>query len=329
MGGWLSRCGLGLLLAVAATISPGLANDSTATLGAGGLVLTKSDDIALDREDLYVSAAEIRVHYEFRNTGDKDVATTVAFPLPDIDLSYYSEVPITRPGSDPVNFVDFTVSVDGKAVTPVLEARALLGDEDITDYLTSKNLKFAFFADGFNDALMKADPALRKELMALGVAQYDEYDNVYPQWLDRTTFHWDQVFPAGKTTVVEHRYKPVAGQFFVSKYSLAPDDDELKPYCVDDPTRKALWARIKERSTVGGEDADDGLLPATAVDYILTTANNWRGPIGKFRLTIDKGDPRNLLTLCIDDIKKAGPTTFVFEADNYAPKADLKFLIVK
>src|SRR5262249_31424334 len=154
-----------------------------------------------------VSAKEIRVHYEFRNTGGKDVATTVAFPLPDIDLSYYSEVPITRPGTDPVNFVDFSVNVDGKPVVPALEARALLNGEDITDYLDSKNIKFSFFADGFNDALMKADPAQRKELMGRGIAQYDEYDNVYPQWLDRTAFHWDQVFPA---VVVEHRYKPVA-----------------------------------------------------------------------------------------------------------------------
>jgi hypothetical protein len=319
----------GLAVALALMASPAAANDSTATLGAGGLVLTKSEDIVLDREDLYVSTKEIRVHYEFRNTSDKDVAATVAFPLPDIDLSYYSEVPITRPGTDPVNFVDFSVSVDGKPVTPILEARALLNGQDITDYLSAKNLKFSFFADGFNDALIKADPALRKELMARGIAQYDEYDNVYPQWLDRTAFHWDQVFPAGKTVIVEHRYKPVAGQFYVSKYSLGPNDDELKPYCVDDPTREALWKRIKERSTKGGEEPDDGLLMATAVDYILTTANNWRGPIGKFRLTIDKGAPATLLTLCIDGIKKTGPTTFVLEAENYVPKADLRLLIVK
>ena len=330
MGGCIAAgCAVGVLLAATAAAPRALANDSTATLGAGGLVLTKSVDITLDREDLYVSTGEIRVHYEFRNTSDKDVATTVAFPLPDIDLSYYSEVPITRPGSDAVNFVDFTVSVDGKAVTPVLEARALLKGEDITDYLTAKNIKFSFFADGFNDALLKAEPALRKELMARHIAEYDEYDNVYPQWLDRTAFHWDQVFPAGKTTTVEHRYKPVAGQFYVSKYALGPNDDQLKPYCVDDATRKALWKRIKERSTKGGEEPDDGLLTATAVDYILTTANNWHGPIGKFRLTIDKGDPQNLLTLCIDGLKKTGPTTFVVEADNYVPKVDLKLLIVK
>ena len=332
MGGraWNARgCAAGLAIAATLAASHATANDSTATLGAGGLVLTKSEDIALDREDLYVSAKEIRVHYEFRNTRDQDVAATVAFPLPDIDLSYYSEVPITRPGADPVNFVDFSVSVDGKPVAPTLEARALLNGQDITDYLSSKAIKFSFFADGFNDALMKADPALRKELMARGIAQYDEYGNVYPQWLDRTAFDWDQVFPGGKTVIVEHRYKPVAGQFYVSKCSLGANADELKPYCVDDPTRKALWKRIKERSTKGGEEPDDGLLMGTAVDYILTTANNWRGPIGKFRLTIDKGDPANLLTLCIDGLKKTGPTTFVLEAENYVPKTDLRLLIVK
>jgi hypothetical protein len=65
------------------------------------------------------------------------------------------------------------------------------------------------------------------------------------------------------------------------------------------------------------------------VDHILTTANNWRGPVGRFRLTIDKGDPGNLLTLCIDGIRKTGPTTFVVKADSYVPKADLHLLVVK
>jgi hypothetical protein len=249
----------GAFVATLITLS-GAANDSTATLGTGGLVLTQSADIALDREDLYVSVREVRVRYEFRNVTDHDVAATVAFPLPDIDLAELSEVPVTRPGSDPVNFVDFMVAVDGKSIVPTLETRAVHKGEDVTDYLMGKGLKLSFFADGFYDALLRLSPAQRVEMMGRDLAEYDDLNNVYPLWLVRTAFHWSQVFPADKTVIVEHRYKPVASHFFISKYSLEGDAAELKPYCVDGATWKALWKRIKERSTKGGEEPNDGLV---------------------------------------------------------------------
>jgi hypothetical protein len=60
------------------------ANDSTAELAAGGLVLTKNEAIALRSEDLFISAETVRVLYRFVNTAPHDVAVTVAFPIPDI-----------------------------------------------------------------------------------------------------------------------------------------------------------------------------------------------------------------------------------------------------
>ena len=58
-----------------------LANDSTASLDAGGLNLTFNPDIRMESEDLYLSRDEVRVVYRFRNESDH-VATLVAFPLP-------------------------------------------------------------------------------------------------------------------------------------------------------------------------------------------------------------------------------------------------------
>jgi hypothetical protein len=84
------------------------------------------------------------VRYAFRNVTDKDVATTVAFPLPDIDLGQLAETPIERASADPVNFVDFTVTVDGKPVTPTLQRQAWFKGQDITDELLAKNLKLSF-----------------------------------------------------------------------------------------------------------------------------------------------------------------------------------------
>ena len=43
------------------------ANDSTASLDAGGLKLTFNPDIGMESEDLYLSRDEVRVVYRFRN----------------------------------------------------------------------------------------------------------------------------------------------------------------------------------------------------------------------------------------------------------------------
>ncbi len=300
------------------------ANDSSATLGAGGLMLTESDDIVLDVEDLYVSSEEIRVRYEFRNVADGDVTTRVAFPLPDIDLAALAEVPIDRPGDDAVNFVDFTVTVDGKQVRPALDMRAWHKGLDLTGELRSMRLELSLFEEGFHEALLDLDAAQRQMLTDRELAFYDDYGNVHAQWLLRTAFHWEQTFPAGRSTVIEHRYRPVVGQSFVSKHLL--DEPYLQAFCIDEATGKAIARRLAQHAAADGEGA---LLVAYQVDYILTTANNWRGPIGRFHLTIDKRDPKRLLTLCLDGLEKSGETTFEAEFTGYVPKRDLRILILE
>ena len=65
------------------------------------------------------------------------------------------------------------------------------------------------------------------------------------------------------------------------------------------------------------------------ISYVLRTANSWAGPIGKFTLTLDKGDPKNVISLCADGVKKTGPTTFVVEKTDYTPDRDLEVLVVQ
>jgi hypothetical protein len=64
---------------------------------AGGLVLTRSGDIDMVSEDLFVSAGEIRVRYIFRNRSDKPIRTEVAFPMPDRDLSEERQMDVAYP----------------------------------------------------------------------------------------------------------------------------------------------------------------------------------------------------------------------------------------
>jgi len=61
---------------------------------------------------------------------------------------------------------------------------------------------------------------------------------------------------------------------------------------------------------------------------VLTTGANWAGPIGDFRLTVDKGEPDSLVSFCADGVKKIGPTTFEVRHANFTPIRDLNVLIL-
>lgn len=316
-----------MLLCLLAFAAPARGNDSSATLGAGGLILTRTETVALEAEDLYISLDEIRVRYRFRNTGPADVETVVAFPLPEIDLWTYAETPIDLPVDDPLNFVGFTVNVDGAPVTPAVEQRAFVGAIEVSDDLRRYGIPFTFFDPGFADALARLSWAAREELVGRNILLYDDDGTPYAKWRTQTTFHWAQRFPAGAVVKVEHRYRPVAGQFFITPLDLVEtgDEDENNPHCVDAAFNAALEQRLRRQ---GWPDTDPTLV-AWNVDYILTTAANWAGPIGEFRLTVDKGKPGRLVSFCGDGVRKSGPTTFVVEKQDFLPRADLHILLIE
>ena len=62
------------------------------------------------------------------------------------------------------------------------------------------------------------------------------------------------------------------------------------------------------------------MLMEQRLDYVLTTGGNWAlGTIGDFKLTIDKGEPDNLVSFCGENVRKTGPTTFEMTAKDYYP----------
>jgi len=60
----------------------------------------------------------------------------------------------------------------------------------------------------------------------------------------------------------------------------------------------------------------------------VTTGGNWAGPIGEFRLVVDKGDPSNLVSFCADGVKKISATEFEVRKKNFVPSKDLNVLIL-
>lgn len=81
------RLGL-VVLATACVLATNAAraHDSSSELALGGLRFIKTDEIAIEREDLVLSPQKALVRCEMRNLTDHPVKLHVAFPMPAVPL---------------------------------------------------------------------------------------------------------------------------------------------------------------------------------------------------------------------------------------------------
>ncbi|HEX8240528.1 MAG TPA: DUF4424 domain-containing protein [Allosphingosinicella sp.] len=308
------------ILAALALAAPAAANDSTAEHAAGGLVLTRTADIDMVSEDLFVSAAEVKVRYVFRNRSPREIRTLVAFPMPDRDLNEEREMDVAYPSG-------FATRVDGRAVKMKVERKAMVGSVDHSALLRSLGLAF----DAGSEALRRLKPADKGKLVRLGLAVSDQSSGqaaetyLEPIWSVRESWYWEQLFPPGRDLVVEHRYVPGTGgsvdaALGYPEFRSSPEGRAMiRDYCVDSAFLAGL-DRLRRRSPA---------TPEQRIGYILTTGGNWRSPIGDFRLVVDKGSPSNLVSFCGEGVRKISPTRFEIRRKNWRPDRDLKILIVQ
>ena len=208
------------------------ANDSTAAMGAGGIVLTESADIRMASEDLFVSKNLIRVRYQFVNEGQAPITTRVAFPLPEADMHELSDIDVGWPTEKGDNVVNFRVIVDGRPVTPQLERKAFLKGQDVTAQLTRLGVPISPRPVDVSAAVQKLSPAAKGELVRLKLANITP-DWVEPFWVVKNTYHWVQTFPVGRPLAVEHTYEPIAGGSFFSASGYFQDPKMLDKYYGD------------------------------------------------------------------------------------------------
>ncbi|GAA0559694.1 DUF4424 domain-containing protein [Rhizomicrobium electricum] len=300
-----------MVIAAVVTVAPASADDGAAALAAGGIVFTHGTPVQMRSEELYVSPQKVRVRFEFFNPTKHDITTLVAFPLPDLEWDpAVGYGPMTR---DPVNFVGFTVTVDGRWIKFQAEQRAILKGRDVTKLVNDGGLPVNAVSAGRRALSEKSKPIARNkkaEMVKLGIL---EDDTEYPNWTTRTRFYWTQVFAAGKTTVIEHEYQPVSGNWNTSR-NLFDDPKLARQYCAK--------PEIARAAALTG--------PAYQTQYVLSTAKTWSGPIRQFHLTLDKLKPGNVLSLCWDGVlKRTGPTTFTFDANDYVPTRDIDMVVLE
>jgi hypothetical protein len=322
---------VGSACVVAATLGyhgAAFCNDSAAELSTGGLKFMRTSDISMESEELRIALDSISVRYRFSNLSGKPVTMTVAFPLPDVDLSEPESVAL--PAGDPLNFVDFETKVDGRPVKFTFDQRAWIGDKDVSGLLNQ--MQFPLLPVGTREVRIADLPAAtRDKLLSNGLlATTGTSDNGRPiygfAWIVRTSAVRQQTFPAEKSVVVEHRYKPSVGTVSdtILRSPLRQNKglaDEIaryrKDYCVTD----ALLAALDKH-------AGRGALQERRVSYVLHTGANWAAPIKTFKLAVDPGGKDRLVSFCGTGLKAVENRPFEYEASNFKPETDLKILVI-
>jgi Domain of unknown function (DUF4424) len=328
----------GLMLAAVALLPcmSAAATDSTAELAAGGLILTNSDDIDVRSEELSISPRQVRVRYRFYNGTAHDVKTLVAFPMPDITVAD-AAANLPLPTDDPENLLGFSTRVDGAPVKAQAVQKVFAHGADRTADLARMKVPLAPHLRTTDKALSRLQPADWEELRRLGLADVEEYSvgrglrkQLSPRWTLKTTYLWEQTFPAGKEVAIEHSYKPSVGR---SAQTVLADPaafqqpwlkEYFRKYCLDRDFMGAVeQARQTARARNGAPFSEE------RISYLLSTGANWAKPVGEFRLIVDTGDPANLASLCMDGLRKVSPTRYEVRKTDFLPQADLHILILK
>ena len=318
--------GVAAVLAAFILAAPAAANDTVASMGAGGLVFQRTDGIEMRSEDLYVSAREVRVRYRFFNRTDHNIATLVAFPMPDLPGGIEGDVALEDPLRMP-----FTTTVNGRRVATNVEQKALLNGVDHTGLLRGLGVPPSPRGEATLQALAALPRPQIDMLIEMGLIADRSWTDagvrhleLVPLWTLKTTHYWTQVFPAGRELDVRHQYAPAVGG---SAGSIFGDPaleggeygrQHVDRYCADGAFRAGA-RRMRARGLY---------LTETWVDYILTTGANWAEPIGEFRLVVDKGSSRNLVSFCGEGVRKVSPTRFEMRRTNFTPTRDLSVLIL-
>lgn len=318
---------------------------------------------------------EINVTYKFRNHSAKEITTKVAFPLPPSPYRLYDTTNVFPQWDESAYiyssleefqekekieptllnriknnaFLNFKCTVNGKEIAYTTQHEAINKDgKNIIDTLQDQKIPISsVYLGGFMDVpALDKNPDLKKKLSDLGFLN----ESGLPTWQLKTTFYWDQVYPALKDLSIKHTYHPHPGYYWLQgkkgvmcinelefiHRNYGPDGKpELKKmsdYIISPQEQQKIIKLFdgKVRSKKIGYAYDDKILfRVYEIDYILTTGNNWKGPIKSFRLEIKPPSKECIILTNIDGkLIKSKKGIYVFETTNYRPSQDLKILFI-
>jgi len=325
-----------LAAALAFLPAASFANDAAAETAAGGIRLREERRVTMRKERLVISRTKVArtaavtqgdryhvsVSYEFMaDAGGPEVRTEVAFPLPEYGYGFLDLAGTRR--------IDgFKVEVDGRPVQPTKVVRAYVAQREVTKQLAAAGLDAETFAGFTGDAkapgyaVARLPRPQREALLAEGLLYPEVIGDPFafgPNWSVVVTYHWRQLFPAGKVVRVRHEYDAVPGLAYDFSAKELPRDGRLKG-CFDAPLVEAVEAAQRRR-------AEGGKLPLVYlhwVGYVLTTANTWKTPIEDFELDVDFPEGE-FVSFCWDGpVERVGKTRLRAARKDFVPAEELK-----
>src|SRR3546814_17519656 len=90
---------------------------------------------------------------------------------------------------------------------------------------------------------------------------------------------------------------------------IAPGGSATRAYCIDDALRQAFFRKP--------------FYDLYTVTHFSAPPSRSRGPVGHYRLVVDKGAVTNLVAICPLTAKNTSPTTFEWTATNFTPGDEL------
>jgi len=325
----------------------GFADDSAASIAAGGLVPRRETQIVMAKEILHIGPTKVIVDYDFRNDTDQDVATEVAFPIPPYE-NERAEGDIQQQ-----SFRSFHLWVDGKPIHYESEVKATIKGKDVTGLLEADHIDIPTFGH-YDDTsenprgvmqvlvpdLTRLSKPAQSRLIREGLFE-DQDGTMFSLYTVHLQYHWTQTFPAHSTVHIRHEYTPIQGYELLQLETLKNvlghreprGDAEAVKYESEDVRRMEGLCPDPSllRNLVEWIDSGEGANPHW-VDFILTSANTWRQPIEDFTLIVDRGKPeepdtQTILSFCPPQnapVEKLDADRFQIHLSDFVPKSELR-----
>lgn len=304
--GFFTICGAAALLMQPV---PGFAEDGGHGMGnaAAGPVFTLPAGVSVERQEVHISIHSVRLTYVFKSSAHRNVHFSFSLPEmwvdanPDIAaLDENSEAAGLDADTRPANYLDLSVSVNGRKLALAGHGRARLEGKDVTRQLLDAGVPLLTGPDG-DPAWRRLPPETQATLAAGGLMSEDT-----ALWTYQADFEWDAALAPGETRV-EVGYAPLARYWSDINLDdfpeMATDGSATRAYCIDVAVRRAFLSRHQYE--------------LYTVTHLAAPAGHWRGPVGHYRLVIDKGATTNLVAFCPLSARKVSPTTFEWTATNF------------
>ncbi len=308
------------------SISSSVYTNDTAgyVLPTGGVVFEKQNGIKMQTEALYIRPGQIEVNYLFENTTDKDITTHIFFPLPPIPAvsDVYGEYAQAQHQFNFKLWVNgkrkkyqtyFSLKQTTKELPPFARQLWKVPEESLDedqfhrriDALPQKQrqalLDGGYVSWGWT-SIRNSNTQEMADSKGWTITETDE-----AMWWKYISYSWRQTFPAHRTVHIRHTYTPS----FKTTNTGAPFSS-----CIDKESE--TYQRF-----INSSDEQTALEPLEArnyLEYILTTAKNWQGPIENFNLLVQS--PLKSVG-CFDGKSFYGEKYYTVNRTHYTPERDL------